>query len=212
MDNKNHTNTKYIVGVTGGIGCGKTTVTNLFAAKNIEVVDADIVARDVVVAGSQGLRALVAAFGEKILTPQQTLNRSALREIVFGSTRAKNTVNGILHPLIRESMLNQLKNTQSHYCILSAPLLFENELHQLVNRSLVVDVTQKLQLERTLDRDGGNASTIKSIIAAQVSREKRLSLADDVIDNSHNISSLGPQVDKLHKKYMTLASTTLANI
>ncbi|MFT6738497.1 MAG: dephospho-CoA kinase, partial [Kangiellaceae bacterium] len=189
---------KYIVGVTGGIGCGKTTVTNLFAAKGIDIVDADLVARDVVMAGSEGLNALVIAFGDTILSPQNTLNRGALREIVFADSKAKDKVNGILHPLIRQNMMNQLQNTQSHYCILSAPLLFENNLQQFVDRCLVVDITQSQQLERTLGRDGGNANTIKNIMAAQVSREKRLTLANDVIDNSKTQSFLAPQVDSLH--------------
>jgi dephospho-CoA kinase len=197
---------KYIVGVTGGIGCGKTTVTNLFAAKGIDIVDADLVARDVVMAGSEGLNALVIAFGDTILSPQNTLNRGALREIVFANSKAKDKVNGILHPLIRQNMMNQLQNTQSHYCILSAPLLFENNLQQFVDRCLVVDITQSQQLERTLGRDGGNANTIKNIMAAQVSREKRLTLANDVIDNSKTQSFLAPQVDSLHSKYTMLAA------
>ncbi|MFT6269258.1 MAG: dephospho-CoA kinase [Alphaproteobacteria bacterium] len=207
---ENLASTKYIVGVTGGIGCGKTTVTDLFAAKGIDIVDADVVARDVVVAGSQGLKALVLVFGDRILSAQNTLNRSALREIIFADSKAKEKVNGLLHPLIRQNMMNQLQNTRSHYCILSAPLLFENNLQQIVNRTLVVDIAESQQLERTLGRDGGNESTIKNIMAAQVSREKRLSLATDTIDNSKALHLLAPQVDSLHSKYIKLATQKLA--
>ena len=197
---------KYIVGVTGGIGCGKTTVTKLFAAKGIDIVDADNVARDVVVPGYGGLEALVSAFGKEVLTEQNTLNRAALREIVFADPVAKEKLNGILHPLIRENMLNQLQNTRSHYCMLSAPLLFENNLHRLVNRNLVIDISEAQQLERTLKRDGSKIDTIKNIMAAQVSREKRLALANDIIDNSKHMALLAPQVDALHLKYTKLAA------
>jgi|AntRauMFilla1563_2_1112583.scaffolds.fasta_scaffold74294_1 dephospho-CoA kinase len=212
MREKELISNKYIVGVTGGIGCGKTTVTDLFAAKGIEIVDADVVARDVVVKGSTGLNALMEAFGDGILTEQHTLNRAALREIVFTDPQAKKKVNNILHPLIRTKMLNQLKNTKSHYCILSAALLLENSLEKLVNRTLVIDITTKQQLERTLNRDGGNADTIKNIMAAQVSREKRLALANDVIDNTGGVDFLGPQVDKLHQSYRAFASKTAAKL
>lgn len=205
MHQSNLLEKKYIVGVTGGIGCGKTTVTNLFAARNIDIVDADLVARDVVKAGSQGLSALVDTFGDGILDPQMTLNRGALREIIFADNEAKERVNAILHPLIRENMLNQLVQTRSQYSILSAPLLFENNLHALVNRSLVVDITQEQQLTRTLSRDGGNEATIRNIIASQISREERLALADDIIDNSQGIELLAPQVEVLHAKYLSLA-------
>jgi dephospho-CoA kinase len=211
MDKTAQLQNKYIIGVTGGIGCGKTTVTKLFAAKGIEIVDADVVARDVVIAGSKGLKALTLAFGKNILTASGELDRSALREIIFASEEAKERVNGILHPLIRENMLNQLQNTESQYCMLSAPLLFENNLHHLVRRTLVVDITEAQQLSRTLSRDGGNASTIKSIMAAQVTREKRLRLADDIIDNSKTIDLLAPQVDLLHSKYCELSQNALSS-
>lgn len=197
---------KYIVGVTGGIGCGKTTVTNLFATHGIQIIDADVVAREVVEPNSAGLNALVAAFSRKILLPNGALDRSMLRELVFADTHVKHQVNGILHPLIRERMFTQLISTRSIYCMLSAPLLFENNLQQYVNRSLVIDITPAQQLERTLHRDGGNSTTIKNIIASQISRKERLALANDVIDNSSTLDSLAPQVNKLHQQYLALAN------
>ncbi len=197
---------KYIVGVTGGIGSGKTTVTNMFKNKGIEVVDADVVAREVVIPGSEGLQQLVAHFGESILNDTGDLNRALLREIVFSDPQAKQTLNHILHPLIRQKMLNQLQNTRSQYCILSAPLLFENNLHTLVNRSAVVDIEEHQQLTRTMSRDGGNQKTIQGIINAQVSRTKRLSLADDVIDNTQGINKLVEQVENLHQQYLALSA------
>lgn len=197
---------KFIVGVTGGIGCGKTTVTDLFAAKGIDIVDADIVARDVVVPGSQGLNELVTQFGDGILNDNNELNRAALRTLIFADSKAKEIVNQILHPLIRKNMMQQLINTRSQYCMLSAPLLFENKLQTMVDRTLVIDISESLQVERALARDGGNEETIKSIIRSQVSREQRLAFADDIIDNSSSQSALAPQVDALHLKYKALAT------
>lgn len=197
---------KFIVGVTGGIGCGKTTVTDLFAAKGIDVVDADLVAREVVVPGSQGLNELVMQFGDSILNDNKELDRAALRTLIFADSKAKERVNQILHPLIRKNMMNQLMNTRSQYCMLSAPLLFENKLQTLVDRTLVIDITESLQVERALARDGGNEDTIKSIIRSQVSREQRLAFADDIIDNTHSQSALAPQVEVLHLKYKALAT------
>lgn len=197
---------KFIVGVTGGIGCGKTTVTDLFAAKGIDVVDADLVARDVVVPGSQGLKELVQQFDESILNENNELDRAALRTLIFADSKAKERVNQILHPLIRKNMMNQLINTRSQYCMLSAPLLFENKLQTMVDRTLVIDISESLQVERALARDGGNEETIKSIIRSQVSREQRLAFADDIIDNSDSQSALAPQVEALHLKYEALAT------
>lgn len=195
---------KLIVGVTGGIGCGKTTVTNLFAQHGVDIVDADEVAREVVRPNSKGLKELISHFGQSILNKNNTLNRGALRTLIFADDNAKNTVNTILHPLIREEMLNQLHNTMSQYCILSAPLLLENKLQNLVGQILVIDIPESLQLERTLSRDGGNITTIKSIMRSQVTREQRLAMADDIIDNSRSINNLKPQVNLLHDKYMAM--------
>ena len=197
---------KYIVGLTGGIGSGKTTVSDLFNDKGIDVVDADLVARDVVKLNSEGLRQVVQHFGPEITNADGTLNRSRLRETVFANSAAKDSLNAILHPLIRQEMLNQLNNTQSQYCILSAPLLFENKLHLGVNRSLAVDVDESVQKIRALSRDGGDLTTIEAIIAAQIARKERLSLADDIVDNNGDISALNEQVDELHKKYLHLSS------
>lgn len=194
--------TKYIVGVTGGIGSGKTTVTDLFAALGVAVVDADVVAREVVAIGTQGLHAVVKSFGKQVLLPNGELDRQQLRQIVFNDAGAKDTLNHILHPLIREKMLNQLQNTQSQYCILSAPLLLENNLQVLVDTVLVVDVLPAIQLQRTLLRDGSNEDTIKGIMAAQISREERLYKANELIDNNNEITGLPEQVNDLHKKYL----------
>lgn len=202
---------KFIVGLTGGIGSGKTTVSDLFKTHNIDIVDADIVAREVVKLGSEGFNQVVKRFSNEVLTANGELDRAKLRELVFADKTAKDNLNAILHPLIRNEMLNQLDNTQSQYCILSAPLLFENKLHEWTNRSLAVDVDETTQKSRTLNRDGGNASTVEAIIAAQISRKGRLALADDVVDNSQGKAALNNQVNELHKKYLHLSSIELKN-
>ena len=209
MSKQQVSNIRYIVGVTGGIGSGKSTVTDLFAEHGIQVVDADIVAREVVEPGSDGLQQVTSAFGAKVLLANGELNRQALREIVFSNEDAKQRLNAILHPLIRTQMWNQLQKTQSEYCILSAPLLFENNMQGLTDTNLVVDVSEQTQLERTLQRDGGNTATIKGIMASQFSQKQRLELADDIIDNSKDKSWLVHQVNDLHKKYTKKAQAKL---
>jgi len=196
---------KFIVGLTGGIGSGKSTVSALFEAKGIDVVDADVVAREVVQAGSEGLAQVSQAFGNSVLATDGSLDRAALRLRVFSDTSAKNTLNSILHPLIRKEMLNQLQNTRSQYCILSAPLLFENNLQEWVNRSLAVDLEEGKQKVRAAQRDG-NIQTIEAIMAAQVGRKERVRLADDLINNDNDQAALVKQVDELHKKYLHLSS------
>jgi dephospho-CoA kinase len=200
---------KYIVGVTGGIGSGKSTVTRLFEDKGIQAVDADIVAREVVALNSAGLAKITARFGEQILSKSGNLNRSQLRELVFNDPQAKTDLNNILHPLIREEMLKQLAKTTSEYCLLVAPLLFENNLQTLCDCSLAVDISQDAQLARTLSRDGGNADTIKGIMSAQISRQERIDKADDIIDNSQDQAWLVDQVNDLHKKYLKNARLKL---
>ena len=197
---------KFIVGVTGGIGSGKTTVTNMFAEKQIDIVDADLVARDVVVPGSEGLLAIEKHFGKSVLNAKGALDRSMLRQIIFADEQKKLLLNNLLHPLIRQEMLNQLAQTSSQYAILSAPLLFENGLDKWVNRSLAVDISEETQLQRTLARDGGNSNTVKNIISSQISRKDRLEKADDIIDNSKDIADLAQQVERLHKQYLDLSA------
>jgi dephospho-CoA kinase len=197
---------KFIVGVTGGIGSGKTTVTNMFAEKQIDIVDADLVARDVVVPGSEGLLAIEKHFGKSVLDAKGALDRSMLRQIIFADEQKKLLLNNLLHPLIRQEMLNQLAQTSSQYAILSAPLLFENGLDKWVNRSLAVDISEETQLQRTLARDGGNSNTVKNIISSQISRKDRLEKADDIIDNSKDIADLAQQVERLHKQYLDLSA------
>lgn len=195
----------FIVGLTGGIGSGKTTVSDLFKSHGIDIVDADVIAREVVAPGSKGLNAVVARFGNTILDEQGYLDRAKLRAIVFSQEEHKQWLNGLLHPLIREQMIAQCQAAKSPYVILSVPLLIENKLQTMVNRTLVVDVSRESQIERTAARDGVGAEQIESILASQCDRQTRLQAADDVISNEKDVSNLIQQVADLHEKYLTLA-------
>ena len=197
-----------IIGLTGGIGSGKSTVANYFANLNIDIVDADIVAREVVEPGTIGLKKVTEHFGEQVLKTDGSLDREKLRQIVFTDSNAKQWLNQLLHPLIRTEIFTQLSKANSSYKLLVAPLLIENGLDAQVDNVLVVDITKEQQLERTLKRDHSTPEVINNIISAQVSREERLAKADDVIDNSNaNLADVEQQVHKLHKKYLSLAAS-----
>jgi dephospho-CoA kinase len=190
---------KFILGLTGGIGSGKTTVANLFAALGIDIVDADIVAREVVAIGSLGLNAIVEHFGQSILLANGELDRAALRQEIFDNPEQRLWLNKLLHPLIRQKMFTDLEKTTSAYAVLVAPLLFENELDRQVSKSLVVDIAPELQLLRTSVRDNLDTAQIAKIVASQMSREKRLSKADYIIENNSDLVHLHQEVDRLHQ-------------
>jgi dephospho-CoA kinase len=200
---------QFVVGVTGGIGSGKTTVTDLFAEKGIVVVDADVIAREVVAKGSHGLNSIQAHFGNAIVLPSGELDRVTLREHVFSSPAEKQWLDALLHPLIREKMTIQTRQANSPYCILSIPLLVENNLMSLVNRVLVVDVPESVQLQRATKRDKpvngvqqNTENTIKAIMKNQCTREQRLAVADDVVNNGKDKTELIEQVNYLHQQYL----------
>lgn len=199
----------YIVGLTGGIGSGKSTIADLFATLGITIIDADIVARQVVEKGSPLLAQIVEHFGSRVLTAQGELNRSALRQIVFHSEQEKLWLNQLLHPAIRASMLAQLNQSNSPYVLWVVPLLIENKLTEFCDRILVIDVSAETQLNRASLRDQSNINTIKQIMKSQVDRQTRLNYADDIIDNNlplaENLPNLKQQVLKLHQHYLALA-------
>jgi len=199
------TGTRLVVGVTGGIGSGKTTVTNLFAQRGIAIVDADQVARDIVAPGTPVLAKLIEHFGDAVIHDSGTLNRAWLRHTIFTDADAKQWVNALMHPAIRIALLEQLQAAESPYAILSAPLLIENKLTQYCQRVLVVDVSEANQQGRTQSRDQVNAQQVQQIMAAQCSRAERLAVANDVIDNNGEISELEPQVQRLHQQYVKLS-------
>lgn len=199
----------YVVGLTGGIGSGKSTIADEFAALDVPIIDADIVAREVVAKGSPLLAQITEHFGQAILSENGELNRSELRKIIFSKPQEKTWLNNLLHPAIRIEMLKQLDTVNFPYALWVVPLLIENKLTEFCDRVLVVDVLPEIQLERTLKRDQSNIETIKNIIQSQASREDRLKYADDVIENnlplSDNQVNIQQQVQKLHTQYLILA-------
>ena len=196
-----------IIGVTGGIASGKSTVALAFAALGIPWVDADDVAREVVEPGEPALAEIVARLGEQVLHSDGRLNRRALREIVFAEPAERRWLEGVTHPRIRQRLLAHLERMQAEgapYVLLVSPLLFESGQSQLVDRCLVVDVPESLQIARTAARDEVGEVQARAIIAAQMSRSERLARADDIIDNSRGEAELTAQVAELDRRYRQL--------
>ena len=192
----------FIVGLTGGIGCGKTTASRLFEKLGVIVLDADEVGKELVHPGSPLLSQIHDHFGETILNPDGSLNRSTLRKIIFNEPTQKKQLETLMHPPILKEMQLRAKTACSPYCIFSIPLLFETNQDRLVNRILVIDIPPELQTQRVALRSGLPAEQIEAIIKSQVSRQHRLKHADDVVDNSQSIRELEAAIQSLHKKYM----------
>ncbi len=195
------------IGLTGGIGCGKTTVTRLFEQLKIPVIDADVIAHQCVEPGQPALDILKDRFGTHILQSNGQLNRAFLRDQVFSSPQQKKLLESIMHPLIYQRIDEHVKTLghQHPYCILSIPLLLETKQTRLVDRVLVIDCPEAQQRQRVRQRDQLSDARIDSIITSQVSRKQRLSQADDIIDNSDSLDSLAEQVKKLHNQYLNLS-------
>ncbi|MGU3160954.1 dephospho-CoA kinase [Vibrio cholerae] len=200
----------FVVALTGGIASGKTTVANLFHDQfGIDLVDADVIARDVVEPETEGLKAITAHFGQAILHPDGSLNRAALRERIFAAPNEKAWLNQLLHPMIRQGMRQALTQTTSPYALLIVPLLVENQLQTMADRVLVIDVDEKIQIERTMARDKVSREQAEAILAAQASRAQRLAIADDVLKNDAENQKLLPQITLLHQKYLAMSRQNL---
>lgn len=195
----------FVVGVTGGIGSGKTAVTDLFAGFGITVVDADIAARVVVEPGTPALAAIAEHFGTAILQADGGLDRAALRRLIFQEPAQKHWLEGLLHPLIAGEIRRQIDATTSAYTIFASPLLVESSQSSFCHRILVVDVPEEVQLQRTMARDHNDAEQVKRIIASQASRQQRLARADDVVENTGTLEQLRQRVTALHEHYLQLA-------
>lgn len=196
----------YTVALTGGIGSGKSTIANAFADRGVEVVDADVIARQVVEPGQPALHAIAEKFGHQILNADGSLNRSSLRQTIFSSPDDKLWLNNLLHPLIHQQTRRQLAAAKSLWCLWVVPLLVENNLHPLADRVLVVDVDPEIQLSRTMARDNISRDEANNILAAQATREARLAVADDIIDNSGAPDRVMPLVAALDQRYRALAA------
>ncbi|OOF41255.1 MULTISPECIES: dephospho-CoA kinase [Rodentibacter] len=199
----------YIVGLTGGIGSGKSTIANLFAELGVPIVDADIVAREVVAKDTPLLKKITEHFGKSILLENGELNRPALRQLIFANEAEKNWLNGLLHPAIRKAMLKQLSTQTAPYTLFVVPLLIENKLTELCHRVLVVDVSPETQLMRAAKRDKNNFEQIRQIMNSQVNRTERLKWATEIINNdkelAENLPHLKQKVLELHRFYLQQA-------
>lgn len=195
----------FVVGVTGGIGSGKTAATGRFQALGIKVVDADLASRVVVEPGRPALQVIAGHFGPGVIAGDGTLNRRALREIVFAQPEERQWLERLTHPLIAQEILHQIQSSTSPYTILASPLLLESGQWRMAQRVLVIDVPEAVQIARTAARDKTDAAGVKAIIAAQMQRQDRLAKADDLIVNDGSLAELHAAVDRLHCRYLELA-------
>jgi dephospho-CoA kinase len=194
------------VGLTGGIGCGKSTVTTLFKQLNVPVLDADEIARQVVAVGQPALLLIQQSFGSDSVNADGSLNRDFIRELVFTDPEQKKKLEAIIHPLVYQTIQADLATLNAPYCILSIPLLFEVNRADFVDRVLVIDCPVATQIERVQKRDNLSPERVQSIIDSQVSRAFRLAHAEDIIDNTQSNAELAQQVEKLHNLYLSLSS------
>jgi dephospho-CoA kinase len=194
----------WILGLTGGIGSGKSAAAQCFVDLGVHLVDADHAARWVVEPGRPALAQIAEHFGPSVLQADGTLNRSAMRELIFKDPQQRVWLESLLHPLIREEIRQYLARAESAYAILVSPLLLETSQHQMVQRVLVIDVPESVQIERTVLRDKTNQEQVRAILKAQASRDERLSRADDVIVNDRDPAWLKSEVERLHHYYLTL--------
>jgi dephospho-CoA kinase len=198
------------IGLTGGIASGKSTVARRFAELGVPVIDADESARAVVVPGSPGLAEIIDKFGKNLLTAEGALDRRSLRNLIFADPGRRQELEAILHPLIRTDMERRASVATGPYLIMDIPLLVETGGRDRVDRVLVIDVDETVQLKRLLERDGGSQDEARAVLAAQVSRATRLKAADDVIANGGTLSVLRDAVDELHRNYLKLAGEPAA--
>tara|TARA_R110001592_G_scaffold59905_4_gene182055 strand:- start:4943 stop:5548 length:606 start_codon:yes stop_codon:yes gene_type:complete len=195
----------YIVGLTGGIGSGKTAASDIFKSLGVNIVDADIVAREVVEPGQAALAEITKYFGKDILLPDNSLDRAKLRLRIFQDPEAKAWLEQLLHPIIRKEIQEQLINSDSAYSILVSPLLFETDQSSIVNRILLIDVPVNTQLVRAAERDSNSLEQIQKIIDSQLPRDVKLSKADDIICNDQSLLDLEAKIKDKHAFYLEQA-------
>ena len=195
---------RFVVGLTGGIGSGKSTAAKYFEKLGAKVINADVVARDSVSSGSQALLKIIQHFGEKIVDKKGKLDRSKLREIIFDNTSEKLWLENLLHPIIREKIILDINNASESYVLLESPLLFETNQYKLVNVVLLIDVPEELQVIRASQRDKSTSNEIKKIIKTQMPRSEKIKLSTYIADNTKSEDDLRNQVEYYHKKFSEL--------
>jgi dephospho-CoA kinase len=197
-----------VIGLTGGIGSGKTSVAQLFAQHNVPIIDADLVARDVTMPDKPGFTSIVNHFGPDIVLANGSLDRAKLRHLIFKDSKQRLWLEKTLHPKIRENMEQQISRLTSPYCIAVIPLLLEVEFFSFINRILVIDATEDQQIQRVMLRDKALKEDVEAILNNQANRQDRCAKAHDVIINDGNLADLLPQVEKLHEFYLSLGRRT----
>ena len=195
------------IGLTGGIASGKSTVAQRFTDLGVPVIDADAAARTVVASGTPGLARVIERFGPAVLAQNGELDRRALRDLIFSNPGARRDLESILHPLIRADMERSADQAVGPYIVMAIPLLIESGPSDRVDRILVVDVDEAVQLRRVMERDGCTSEQARAILASQAARSARLGAADDVLLNAGTVSDLRQAVDRLHERYLRLAET-----
>jgi dephospho-CoA kinase len=201
---------QYVVGLTGGIGSGKSTVADLFVEQGAGLVDTDAIARELTLAGGTAMPALTAEFGPEVLAADGALDRVAMRQLAFADPSARSRLEGILHPLIRQVSAERCKSATEPYVILAVPLLVESgNYRQRCDRIVVVDCPESLQIERVMARNGLSAEEVKAIMAAQATRQQRLAAADDVVVNDGDREKIVEQVKIRHANYLALLAEKL---
>jgi len=196
------------IGLTGGIASGKTAVSDMFAAQGVPVIDTDRIARDLVQPGMPALEEIRRHFGDALIAADGSLDRSELRKLVFENEQSRKAVEGILHPGIRRETIARSKTAGGPYQIIVVPLLVESALKSFMDRIVVVDCDPQTQLQRLLSRDREHVEQARRMIAAQASREERLAIASDVIDNDGDLADTRRQVEDLHRRFLQLAKVT----
>jgi dephospho-CoA kinase len=193
-----------IIGLTGGIGSGKSSAAALFKDIGVDLIDADDLARDSLNINSEGYKLFIDEFGDKYLDENKNINRELIRKLIFNDLDAKSKLENIIHPIVRSGIETFIRNTKSNYCIIVVPLIFETNSSKIYDRILVIDCDVDVQISRTSKRDNQVKSDIENIINKQATREQRLSIADDVIVNNGSLDLLRMEVLKIHKKYLEI--------
>ena len=193
-----------IVGLTGGIGSGKSAAANFFVELGVDLIDADDLAKNVLNKNSKGYELFINEFGEQYLDNDKNIDRDLLRKTIFNDSNKKNKLENIIHPQVRSGIEEFIRTSKSDYCIVVVPLIYETRSSSYYDRILVIDCDEEIQINRSTIRDNTENKEIKKIISKQASREERLSIADDVILNNRTLDSLKEEVIKLHKKYIKM--------
>ncbi|MDH5472029.1 MAG: dephospho-CoA kinase [Gammaproteobacteria bacterium] len=194
-----------VIGLTGGIGSGKSTVAELFRKRKIPIIDTDILARELVRPGQPALNEIIQTFGDTVIHKNGELDRQTLARLTFQNESARKKLEAILHPKIRQLMTEQINSVSAPYVIAVIPLLIEAGQTDLVNHILLVDCPEEIQIHRVKQRDNRDEQQIREILNAQASRQTKIAMADDIIENQGELSDLDAKIEKLHQKYLLMS-------